>query len=142
MAHRAVHVTRHIHVLLRADAGERASRDVADGITASFARREPVAREISQRGRGVGQWHVVELEVLAGRNVGDRMLRIALRYVGGAPKLSCVEPPSRHLDADHLDPFLALAVYAHLQACRSEFVGVDLAAEEALDRVAVLVDFL
>ena len=140
MADRAVHVARHVDVLLRTDACERAGGDVADGVAAGLARGEAEGGESAQGCRRVGERNIVDLEVLARRDVGNTILRKTLDHIGSAAQLSGQETPSRHLDADHVHAFLPLPVDAHLQTHGGELVGVHAALEKAPDRISELVD--
>ena len=139
---RAVHETRDVDVLLRANARERARGDVADGVATGFTSREAEGSKRTERGRRFRERDIIDLQVLTRGDVSHTILREPLDDVGGAAQLPGRQPPARHLDADHVNAFLPLTVHPHLQPHGGELVGVHAAIEEARDRCPELVDLL
>ncbi len=141
IAHRMLLVLADIDALARADTGERAAGDVAHGVVAGLARGQADAREILQRGRDLCDRHIVDLDVLARRDMGDVMLRIGLEHIGDRLELCRRHVTAGDLDANHVDPVLALAVDALLQSNRLEAFRIDLVTEEGLDVFLEAVQF-
>ena len=69
VAHVGAGVGGQVEDLVLADAGPRVARDVAHGVAAALARGQPGVGELADRGRRVGQRDVVQLDVLARRDV-------------------------------------------------------------------------
>src|SRR5918912_695881 len=96
--------------LVVADAGERVAGDVADGVAARLARRESRPTDLVQDlGRILGRY-VVELDVLARRDVALAERRVALGDVREGLELLRGDAAEGKLDPDHLDGGLALPV--------------------------------
>ena len=87
------------------------------------------------------QWDVVDLDVLARGQMRDAVLRIVRRDVADGAQLRGIQAAAGNLDAQHVDPLLALAVHALLQADRGEAVGIDVARVETGDCLLEAVDF-
>ena len=113
--------------LVGARAGEVAAGDVADGVAARFAAREPDRREQPEHLGGLLELDEVELHVLAGGEVTPAT-RVGLGDVAEHLELVGLDPPVGDLHPDHLVvAALALAVDALVQAEDPEDVVVDLA---------------
>ena len=122
VAHVGADVGGRVEELALADAGPRVAGDVADRVAAALARREPGARDLADQLRRVGQRHVVQLDVLARRDVALAQRHPALDDVGEGVELLGVDAAEGQLDADHLALGLALAVDALAQAEADELV--------------------
>ena len=96
----------------------------------------PVSRDLADQLGGVGQRHVVELDVLARRDVALAQRDVALDGVGEGLELLGVDPAEGQLDADHLALGLALPVDALLEAKADELVLGRLAARNLADSVS------
>jgi hypothetical protein len=122
-------VRRQVEELVGRDAGERVARDVADGVAAALAGGQAGLGRLADQGRSVLERHVVELDVLARRDVALVERDPLLDHVGEHLHLLRRHAAHRQLDADHLDVGLALAVDALLEAELDEFLFGRLAVE-------------
>ena len=114
---------------MRARAGEVAAHDVAHGVAARFAGREPDRRHQPQDLGCLLELDEVELHVLARGEVAPAA-RVRLGDVGERLELLGRDATVRHLDAQHLvAAALALAVDAVIQSEDAEGVLVDAAVE-------------
>ncbi len=134
-------MSRHVHVLLGAHAGQRARRHVAHGVAARFARGHVDLRQAAHRAGRFRQRNEVHLYRLARGHMRDAALRITFRHVGNRIQLVRVQTPAGDLDAQHVHAFLALAIYALLQPHRGEAIGIDASLDESLDRLFETVYF-
>ena len=132
VAHVGAGVGRQVEELVLADAGPRVAGHVAHGVAAALARGQAGVGQLADRGGGVGQRDVVQLDVLARRDVALVQRHVLLDDVGEGVELVGRDAAARELDADHLDGGLALAVDALLEAELDELGLLDVAAQEAL----------
>ena len=132
VAHVRARVGGQVEDLVLADAGPRVAGDVAHGVAAALARGQAGVRQLADRGRRVGQRDVVQLDVLARRDVALVQRHVLLDHVGEGVELLGRDPAEGQLHADHLDGRLALAVDALLEAELDELRLLDVAAQEAL----------
>ncbi len=133
-------VWRDVEPLGGRDARVRARGDVAHGIAARLARREPRLGEAPHRRLDVVQLDEMKLDVLARGDVAEAP-RIALADVGERRELIARQDALRHLDAQHLRVGgLALPVRAANEPERAPLVGRQLAALVALERRDEFVD--
>ncbi len=139
--HGAVEVRGDIGVLARADAGERAGGDVADGVAAGLARRHAVFRQAAQHGAGLGERHVMQLDVLPRGDVRHLLRHVLVGDVGDGRQPGRIEAAAGQFDAHHVNTLLALTVHALLQAQGGEALGVELQVEVAGERLFVMGDF-
>jgi hypothetical protein len=95
-----VGVRRDVERLVAAHADERASRHVADGITAGFARRDADRREPAHEIGRIVDVNEVELNILARRDVEDR-IRILFSELRHHFQLLGAELAERDLDPLH-----------------------------------------
>ncbi len=108
--------------LVGGDAGPGVAGHVADRVAAALARGEPGLGDHLDQVLHVAQRHVVDLDVLAGRDVTLVQRRPALDDVGEGVHLVGRDTAERKLDPDHLDVGLALPVDALFQAEPDELV--------------------
>ncbi len=140
VARQRLGVRRHVEGFVCRDAAVRAGRDVADGVAAGLARREPGFGQPAHGRLDVVQLQEVELHVLAGGDVAEAA-RVRGGHVGQRVELLAVQDALRDLDAQHLGVVcLALAVGAAHQPEGAPLVGGDLAALEPVQRAHELVD--
>ena len=132
VAHVGAGVRREVEELVVGDAGPRVAGDVADGVAAALARGQAGVRQLADRLGGVGQRDVVQLDVLARRDVPLVQRHVLLDDVGEGVELLGRDAAPRELDADHLHGGLALAVDALLEAELDELRLLDVAPQEAL----------
>ena len=111
--------------------GVRVAGDVADRVAAALARGEAGVGDLADQLRGVGQRDVVDLDVLAGRDVALVERRVLLDHRGEGVHLLGRDAAHRQLHADHLHVGLALAVDALLEPEADELLLGLLAAQEA-----------
>jgi hypothetical protein len=130
VAHVGRDVGRRVEELALADPGPRVAGDVAHCVAAAFPGGEADLGDLADQVGRVGQRHVVDLDVLARRDVALVERRELLDDAGERVHLLGGDPAEGELDADHLDRGLALAVYALLQAEADELVLGRLALEE------------
>ena len=108
--------------LVGGDAGPGVAGDVADRVAAALAAGEAGVGDLADQSRGVGQRHVVHLDVLARRDVALVERHVLLDDAGEGIHLLGGDAAERQLDADHLHVGLALAVDALLEAEADELV--------------------
>ena len=121
--------------LVGARAGEVAAGDVADGVAAGLTAREPDRGQEAQHLADRLQLHEVELDVLAGGEVGPAA-RVRLGEVAEHLQLVGLDLAVRDLHPHHLvEAALALAVDTLVQAHHPEHVVVDLAGDEPASTV-------
>ena len=126
--------------LVGGDAGPGVAGDVADRVAAALARGEADGGDLADQLLHVAQRHVVDLDVLAGRDVALVERRVALDHVGEGVHLLRRDAAERQLHADHLHVGLALAVDALFEAEADELVLGQLAGEELLGFVVEVVE--
>ena len=100
--------------LLEADPGIGTRHDPPHGVATGRARREPQAADLTEHGRHVPGVHVVQLDLLAGRQV-DPSARVVVGDACQAPgRVGLKDPPDP--DADHEHARLCLGTQAvHLE---------------------------
>jgi hypothetical protein len=130
VAHVCHRIGRDVEELPLADPGPRVAGDVADRVAAALARRKTGLGEVANQLRGVRQRHVVDLDVLAGRDVTLAQRRVLLDSVRERLELLGADAAQGQLDAHHLHVRLALSVDALLEAEADELVLGDLAPHE------------
>ena len=140
VAHVGADVRRRVPQLVVADAGPRVGGHVAHGVAAALAAGEPGVGDLADQLRHVAQRDVVDLDVLARRDVGLVERRPPLDHVGERLHLLRRDAAPRELDAAHLDVGLALAVDALLEAEADELVLGRVAGEELLGLVVEVVE--
>ena len=118
------------------DAGEGIAGDVAHRVAAALARGEAGVRDLADQLGRVGQRDVVDLDVLAGRDVALVERGVLLDHRREGVHLLGGDAAHRQLHPDHLHVGLALAVDALLEPEADELVLRGLAVEE-LARLAV-----
>src|SRR5262245_23848503 len=94
-------VRRDVESFRGSDTRVRACRDVAYGIAARLARRQPRLRESPHRGLYIVQLDEMKLDVLTRGDVTEAP-RVALAHVGKGCELVGCQDALRHLDAQHL----------------------------------------
>ena len=124
-------VGRRVEELALGDARPGIARDVAHRVAAALTRGELRVAELADELGRVGQRHVVQLDVLARRDVALVERHVLLDHVGERVDLLRGDAAERELDADHLALGLALAVDALLEAELDELLLGLLAVEEA-----------
>src|SRR5215211_2994897 len=124
-------IGRDIEGLALGDAREGVAGDVAHRVAAALARGEAGIGDAADELGGIRQRDVVDLDVLARRDVALVEGRVVLEHVGERLHLLGRDPAHRQLRADHLHVGLALAVDALLEAEADELVLGLLAAHEA-----------
>ena len=131
VAHVRARVRREVEELVVRDAGPRVAGDVADGVAAALARGQAGVRELADRGGGVGQRDVVQLDVLARRDVPLVQRHVLLDDLGEGVELVGRDAAPRELHADHLHVGLTLPVDALLEAELDELRLLDVAPQVA-----------
>ena len=111
-----------VEELALGDPGPGVAGDVADRVAAALARGEPGVADLADELRRVGERDVVDLDVLAGRDVALAQRRALLDRLREGLHLLGGDAAERQLDADHLHVGLALAVDALLEAEADELV--------------------
>src|SRR6185312_725461 len=124
-------VRRDVEVLTGQNAGAGISGHVAHRVTAALARGQAGVAELADERGGVGQRHVVHLDVLARGDVALAQRDVLLDAVGEGVELVGRDAAERQLDADHLDIGLALPVDALLEAELDEGVLLEVALEKS-----------
>jgi hypothetical protein len=104
--------------------------DVAHGVAAGLAARQPGAAEDADDLRGIVERDVVVLDVLPRGDMAFHERRVLLGDVGEGVELVRVHAAERQLHADHLARLLTLAVDALLEAEGNERVLSLRAAQE------------
>ena len=100
--------------LLQADAGVGAGHDAAHGVAAGRARRETQAADLPEHGRHVPGVHVVQLDLLAGREVDPSSGVLVRDACQAAGRVGVEDTPDA--DADHEHARLCLGTQAvHLE---------------------------
>jgi hypothetical protein len=84
----------------------------------------------------------VHLDVLAGGDVHEIVLGIALQRLGNSDELFGHEPAARYLDAHHVHAFLALTIHSLLEPNGSEAIGVNAPVQKILERLLEVLDFV
>ncbi len=118
--------------LVGGDAGPGVAGDVAHRVAAALAGGEADGGDLADQRLHVAQRHVVDLDVLAGRDVTLVQRRPALDDIGEDVHLLGSNAAEGKLDADHLDVGLALPVDALFEAEADELVFGGVAGEELL----------
>ena len=122
----------HVEGLLGIEAGEWGGGDVANGVAARFAQRDVAGFQFRPKLRAVLQLHVVDLDVLPGRDVVLAGAVFVTHLQNGAELVEGQEPHG-HLDADHLHAGLTLTVNAAGEAEAAEALFVEFAFAEEQD---------
>ena len=126
--------------LVGGDAGPGVAGDVADGVAAALAGGEAGLGDLAQQRLHVAQRDVVDLDVLARRDVALVERRVLLDDAGEGIHLVRGDAAVGKLDADHLDVGLALPVDALFEAEADELVLLELAGEKLLGFVVEVVE--
>jgi hypothetical protein len=100
---------RHVEQLVGVAAGRRAARDRADRVAAAAEAGEPRCVQPGEHLRQRGQPQVMELDVLARRQLG-LTLPVVEREAPDGPELRSGQPPGGELDPQHEGPDLRLVV--------------------------------
>ena len=120
VAHEITHVCAgvggRIEDLVVGDAGPRVAGHVADGVAAAFTRGQAARGHVAEHVNHLVQRDVMDLDVLAGRDVTLLQRRVRLDHVSEGIHLLGRDATDGQLDADHLDAGLALAVDTLLEA--------------------------
>jgi hypothetical protein len=133
-------VGRGVEDLVLGNARPGVAGDVADRVAAALARGEADGGDLTDELLRVGQRDVVDLDVLARRDVALAERGVGLDRVGEGLHLLGVDAAERQLDPDHLHVGLALPVDALLEAEADELVLGRVAAEELLRLVVEVVE--
>ena len=134
------HVGGGVERLSLADAGPGVAGHVAHGVAAALARAEAGVAELADQLRGVGERHVVHLDVLARRDVPLAERHVLLDHPREGLHLLRRDAAERQLHPHHLDVRLALAVDALPQPEADELVAGRLAGEELRGLVVEVVE--
>ena len=105
--------------------------DVAHRVAATLPRGEAGVAELADQLGGVGERHVVHLDVLAGGDVALAQRHVLLDHVGEGIELIGGDAAHRQLDPDHLHVGLALAVDALLETELDELGLLEYARRES-----------
>jgi hypothetical protein len=130
VAHIGACVRREVEQLVLGDAGPRVAGHVAHRVAAALAAGQPLLADLANQLLGVEQRDVVQLDVLARRDVTLLQRHVLLDHVGKRLHLLRRDPAERELHADHLHVGLALPVDALLQTKLDELVFSRLPLEE------------
>ena len=101
-----------------------AADDVSHGVAAGLPGRKTRLTEYAQDVGGIFQIYEVKLDVLPRGDVPLVEGNVLINDFAYGIKLVRCKATGRHLDADHVDVRLALAVYAADEPVGSEFQGV------------------
>ena len=135
-------VGRGVKHFVRADAGGGGADHIADGVAASLAGGEADCAQQSQRGRGLLQGDVVELDVFAGGDMALAEGGVLFADFGQGVQHIGRGDAAGQFDADHLHVGLALAVHALAQAERRKGGIVQCAAAKAVNFGVKTPDFI
>ena len=113
--HHGLQVRRGVKQLVLGQAGPRVLGDVAHGAAAGFGHGQPGFRQKSHGLFHIRQRKAVDLDVLSGGDVAQAARTLLDDFRDGAQLLG-QDNPAGHLDAQHVDVGLALAVDAAGQA--------------------------
>jgi hypothetical protein len=124
MFHHAIQMLRHIDVFTRAYAGQAASRNIAHRVAARLARGHADRGQAAHRGGCAVERNVMNLYGLARGDMRNTPLRVSSGDIRNRIQLLRRQTPAGHLDAQHVQIRLALAIHAMLQAHRRHAVNI------------------
>ena len=141
MLHHAIQMLRHIDVFTRAYAGQAASRNIAHRIAARLARGHANLGQAAHRSGCAVERNIMNLYGLACGDMRNAPLRVGSGDVRNRIQLLRRQTPAGHLDAQHVQIRLPLAIHAMLQTRRSQAIQVHAAFVESLNDLFETVNF-